>query len=1167
MLDPPVTLTRPLPPARKSFSNRINPNSTKSTIPSSDSTSPIQSPSSPIPISIPTPTPKISQLNTSLSDSPLNVAARLLQQNLLPTGTVDFNGCGSFAEAWSQETDEPVQPTSTTTTITTSLPPDFDHQLNDDDDDLQDSPKPITLEWVNAKTREELENLLLAADRVIRERERDLGIAASIGKSLLENNIALRARQESLLAQHASSPPTSRIISRRTDGSEYIEGRPPPSPHNTVTNLANERDTRSDTPIDTFRFPTKTLNPHHDHRRHSTCSSISSITGPTQFRITPNHLNNSPSILNRLSEQNEALAGELAALEAETSASEQKGKRRLRKLVKELDSLREELRATEERNRLLEEERAQIAFLAANQRTTTELPRPSSSVLNHLELEHHNMERIQHTMNHRNEKVNLACEDGNVDHILTEDRNIDEPIIKFSHQKTLSHASSIMSLDDTTIIASETNSTERALVSQLLSKISELEESQQEFDEERLEMKFKLNKARDEVESLKKQVDEVEEELKEVRELDGINQRGLIGWKETDDDHDHDHGSSPNWKGKLLKKAPGNRKMIENRKKYRKRHWPAVEHHSASISSENDTPDSRLSIDSHTFYREESPSPSMRGRPLSFTLTHADADEDEHQHQRRILRTLGHIPSATPSIGSSEEGDHSLRLRAPPAQIGRRKTSLSQQTWADEEPEESEEDDQNQTPSPTRPPTRLGYPDSGLQLSVQSKSDDESQTYLERSRFERSMNEMESYDELQRAVAELPVAWADDDEIGQPETMLLINDSKQQQQGRDPKSLKSETNEWVYEVEDSDLEETNQKKKDLEDPWKSTRYPSHRISNQAHLNLEKYRRHYRVLLGKGPNRPLPNSSSDDERSTVSNSHTHHQSSSDRNSSVHEPNQGPLRSPRMKSTKRKVSRRERALRRLGMEGVIDEERTGSTLSSSSSGSSSSEEESENSEEDEGGSVEEDSSWDYIDQIDHESRLQGKRGTDYYPMTIKARNSPGMIATRLQVTSQGWRTFVYQWVKLVGVIGFAVSWAVWQGPKKMLGDGQRFDDDDEHDDEGEQDGIGFRREKKGGRKLIERGKFEKQDRSAGDERLCHGELEENLETSSGGGVSVSLSASGSATGSGSGSGSGMSGSGSGMSGSGSGSGGKSGKSGNRKKEKKLAFKMRSSNLSID
>lgn len=1030
MLDPPVTLTRPRPPARKSFSNRI---STQSQSDSPILTSPI-----------PTPTPKLNQINSSLSDSPLSAAARLLQQNL-PIGTVDFNGCGSFAEAWSQEFTEVDQ-----------LPtPPFD--------DLDDhhSPKPITAEWVNAKTREELENLLLAADRVIRERERDLGIAASIGKSLLENNIALRARQESLLAQHASShtssPPTSNL--RRVDGSEYIEARPPPSPLKTVTNIPNEREVRSDTPIDNFRFPTSvnTLNPHNDHRRHSTCSSISSITGPTHSRITPNNLNNSPSILNRLSEQNEALAGELAALEAETSASEQKGKRRLRKLVKELDSLREELRATEERNRLLEEERAQVAFLAASQRV--EPPRAPSAILQHFELEYPETEHPEPTVNHQTGQVNLVRDDGNRDFTPTEDRNIsiDEPITDFTHQKTLSQASSMISLTDTTIIA-ESNTTERALVSQLLSKISELEESQQEYDEERLEMETKLNKAKDEVESLKKQVDEVEEELKEVRELEGVHQRGLIGWKDDGDE------SSPNWKGKLLKKAAGNRKMIESRRKHRKRHWPAVEHHSASISSENDTPNSQHSIDSHTFYREESPSPSMRGRPLSFTLTHVDADEDEHQHQRRILRTLGHIPSASPSIVSSEDGDHSLRLKASTAQIGRRKTSLSKQTWAEEDREESEEDDQNHTPSPTRPPTRVGH--SGLQLTVHSKSDDESQSYLETSRFENSMNDMESYDELQRAVAELPVAWADDDEAGgPPETMLLITDTKK----RDEKGLKCETNEWVYEVEDSDSEERDQRKKEENDPWKSTRYPSSRISNQAHLNLEKYRRHYRALLGQGPNRPLPSSSDEeaDERSTVSNSPTIGQSSSDTTGTSGGPSQ--VRSPRIKPTKRKVSRRERALRRLGMEGVIGEK-------SFSTSEGEAEGESEESE-DEGESLEEDSSWDYIDQIDHESRSQGSRGTDYYPIALQARNTPGMIATRLQVTSQGWRTFVYQWVKLVGVIGFAVSWAVWQGPKRMMGEGNRLEDDDEELEHQ----FGFEREKEArkGRKMIER-KLERGDR---------------------------------------------------------------------------------------
>jgi hypothetical protein len=115
-----ILLSRPRPPARKSLSRAetYTPNHHTHSMPSSQ------------------------QPDKQLTDSPLSQLTKVL-----PPGTLQFSASNSFIDAWSCEQEEQQQ---------------------------QHEPiqQEITHEWVEAKTREELENLLLAADRVIRERER-----------------------------------------------------------------------------------------------------------------------------------------------------------------------------------------------------------------------------------------------------------------------------------------------------------------------------------------------------------------------------------------------------------------------------------------------------------------------------------------------------------------------------------------------------------------------------------------------------------------------------------------------------------------------------------------------------------------------------------------------------------------------------------------------------------------------------------------------------------------------------------------------------------------------------------------------------------------------------------------------------------------------------------
>jgi hypothetical protein len=125
----------------------------------------------------------------------------------------------------------------------------------------------------------------------------------------------------------------------------------------------------------------------------------------------------------------------------------------------------------------------------------------------------------------------------------------------------------------------------------------------------------------------------------------------------------------------------------------------------------------------------------------------------------------------------------------------------------------------------------------------------------------------------------------------------------------------------------------------------------------------------------------------------------------------------------------------------------------------------EEEEDEKEENEEDRPAQEAEWNYIDATDHDHRAQGASGTDYFPISLRARHAPGMMVGRLQAKGAGWGTFVYQWMKLVSVVGLAVGWAVWQGPRSAMEDDYPFaphhqlpsshDHDPDADDHGDGD----------------------------------------------------------------------------------------------------------------
>lgn len=171
-----------------------------------------------------------------------------------------------------------------------------------------------TEQYLRDKSKEELEKLLIKAEAVIRARENELGVAAAVGKQLLETNLSLRQRHASILARTSPMAPIG-------------DAGPP---HTLTEDLTTPP--RSPIISPTLLHPARTPNQIHTRR-----------------------LSTSPSQLAILSSQNEDLIQALAKLQDDTSAANLEGKQKLRKLEKEIAGLRTELEHSHQMNDELKE--------------------------------------------------------------------------------------------------------------------------------------------------------------------------------------------------------------------------------------------------------------------------------------------------------------------------------------------------------------------------------------------------------------------------------------------------------------------------------------------------------------------------------------------------------------------------------------------------------------------------------------------------------------------------------------------------------------------------------------------------------------------------------------------------------------------------------------------
>ncbi|KIM46579.1 hypothetical protein M413DRAFT_441666 [Hebeloma cylindrosporum] len=186
--------------------------------------------------------------------------------------------------------------------------------------DLPESMSEPTLDDVSDRSREELGELLIKVDGILKERENELGITTAVCRGLYQNNVALKTKHQELLARFPTTPTHS------TPSPEH-----PFEPHSRTSSLSMAT-SASDSALGLIRSPRPSL-----YRTHSRKISIASAD------------------ISHLADQNAELLDKLEKLEAEATSADQAGRRELKRLEKEIAFLREALEKTQAKSEELEE--------------------------------------------------------------------------------------------------------------------------------------------------------------------------------------------------------------------------------------------------------------------------------------------------------------------------------------------------------------------------------------------------------------------------------------------------------------------------------------------------------------------------------------------------------------------------------------------------------------------------------------------------------------------------------------------------------------------------------------------------------------------------------------------------------------------------------------------
>ncbi|PPQ69242.1 hypothetical protein CVT26_003654, partial [Gymnopilus dilepis] len=209
------------------------------------------------------------------------------------------------------------------------------HDAHEGDDlDLGHLPSPPpedAEEWMSERSREELRELLVRADGIIKERENELGIASAVAKGLYQSNVVLKSKHQELLSRLPLSP----VPSNSSPDLPYTATFDSHSRSNSTSVLSSST---SDSALGLIRSPrpASLYNPSH--------------LGPPTRKVAI-----ATADISLLADQNAELLNKLEKLEAEATSADHAGRRELKRLEKEITFLREALERTQAKSEELEE--------------------------------------------------------------------------------------------------------------------------------------------------------------------------------------------------------------------------------------------------------------------------------------------------------------------------------------------------------------------------------------------------------------------------------------------------------------------------------------------------------------------------------------------------------------------------------------------------------------------------------------------------------------------------------------------------------------------------------------------------------------------------------------------------------------------------------------------
>ncbi|PWN37292.1 uncharacterized protein FA14DRAFT_12844 [Meira miltonrushii] len=437
--------------------------------------------------------------------------------------------------------------------------------------------------WIGDLSREELETLLFESRQIIKERERDLGIAAAIGKALLDKNISLRSRHEGIVSRFSSMNSMERIIADQSNDVNTPLPRYSP-PHSDSANNRNEIDQRTPRPGEMPQsgsgyFQGMTASP--SAKRMANVQRSESIIEELDERQLWNSSGNyfvpsrpaSPHAatfgdtslssisasethrrLELISQQNDDLLEQISQLHVESEDAKREGGKRQKRLIREIDGLRAELEAAEARTMELERNaEMQKKALEAGQEQVKKQPwrRRGKMPWQSPGSKRKNSQNDGRDQTETNEK-DVRAESSSM---LGEDGK-DADALSLTGQ-----SESSMSISGKSRLQTDG---ERAIVSQLMAKVRELEEINISLIKDAHERDGRIGRFLEDSERIRDLYDAVESEaVSNLSAEPSIQDLTVMGQDSTPMSS---AAASPIAR---RRRAPGNRHLIENRRTVR----------------------------------------------------------------------------------------------------------------------------------------------------------------------------------------------------------------------------------------------------------------------------------------------------------------------------------------------------------------------------------------------------------------------------------------------------------------------------------------------------------------------------------------------------------------------------------------------------------------------